>query len=201
MSEIGFGCAIVGDDLLQAQTPPTRVRSIIFEDNAVLLENFNKGQYARIDMGDRVLLVTGVLIKTSNELSGKLKKGSLTRSTETLASTDELVLDLYPPNDVYGYRLRTSGFDFSCLGNKMRPLAGANMKTLIDELRSRFADQVFVDSFTDAMPQLRSVWPVRQTRQSSSVSRGTLGGVYKESVSETDNTLQFTKFSRLQRHF
>ena len=201
LSEIGFGCAIVGDDLLQARTPPTRVRSVIFEENAVLLENFNNGEYSRIDADVRVLLVTGVLLKTSNEVAGKLKKGNLKRPTETLSATDELVLDLYPPNDVYGYRLRTSGFDFSCLKEKMQPLAGANIKALIDELRSRMFNQVFIDSFNLALPQLRSIWPVRETKRSGSVSRGTLGGVHKESVFETDNTEQFTKFSRLQRHF
>lgn len=201
LSQFGFDCAIVGDDLLQARTLPTRVRSVVFEDDAVLLQDFNNGKFSSVNQDEQVLIVTGALVKTSTEIEGKVKKGTVTAATETMSSTDETVIDIYPKNDVYGFRIRTSGFDFSCLGDQKQPLAAVNMAALIDRLSEQFADAVFIDSFQTATPFLNSVWPVDETRRSGSVSRSAFGGVRKESTTVIDNTIQFTKFSRLQRHF
>ena len=74
LSEAGFDCAIVGDDLLQAKVPPTRVRSMQFETDSILLEDFNTSNVTRLNMDERVLLVTGSLIKTSTEVTGKVSK-------------------------------------------------------------------------------------------------------------------------------
>ncbi len=201
LSEIGFDCAIVGDDLLQAKTPPTRVRSMIFENDSVLFEDFNNCKFSRVSRNERVLIVTGTLIKTSTETAGKFKKGVIKADSETLSSTDETVIDIYPPSDVYGFRIRTSGFDFSCLGDRMRPIAAANITTLISEMRDQFADGVFIDSFQVVEPLLDTIWPTEESTQSGGVSRSAFSGVRKASTTVIDNTTQFTKFSRLQRHF
>jgi hypothetical protein len=200
LAEIGFGCAVVGDDLLQARTPPTRLRSILFESDGVFLEDFNSGKFVRADREEQMLIVAGSLVRTSTETSGKIKKRVLSDAKETTSSKDEMVIDLYPKSDVYGFRVRAAGFDFSCLGDRMGPLAAANMMELIEKIRSEFQNTVFIDS-TAVTDQLDSIWPPTETRQSGGVSRSIFGGIRKESTMMADNTLQFTKFSRLQRHF
>jgi len=200
LSQKGFDCAIAGDDLLQAATPPTRVRSIIFERDEVLLQDFNTERFPPVAINDPVLIVTGSLIKTSSEVKGKITKRVMKNAEESLAVSDETVIDLYPPNDFYGFRIRASGFDFSCLGERKQQIASANMAVLIDELRARFANAVFVDAFKTAGPLIGEIWPPDEIRQSSSVTRSTLGGVHKQKLTVLDNSVQFTKFSRLQRH-
>jgi hypothetical protein len=201
LSEVGFDCAIVGDDLLQAKVAPTRVRTIQFESDSILLEDFNTSNVTPVKYDEHVLLVIGSLVKTSTEVTGKVSKRAVKTMEETLAISDEAIVDIYPVSDVYGFRIRSSGFDFSCLGERMQPFATANMAALISDLRSRFTSGVFIDSFPAASPLLISVWPVDEIKQASSVSRGPFGGVRKQNLTVLDNTSQFTKFSRLQRHF
>jgi hypothetical protein len=200
LSQNKFDCAIAGDDLLQANTPPTRVRSIVLDRDEVLLQDFNTDKFSPVNVNDQVLIVIGSLLKTSTELKGKISKRVLKNAEESTAISDEAVVDIYPPNDFYGFRIRASGFDFSCLGERKQPIATANMATLIDELRSRFASGVFVESFAAAAPLIGDIWPLSESRVSSSVTRSTLGGIHKQKVTALDNNVQFTKFSRLQRH-
>jgi hypothetical protein len=201
LSNIGFDCAIVGDDLLQAKVPPTRVRQIYFEDSRSLLKDFNTGKETAVQKDQRVLIVVGTIVKTSFEENSKLSKRTMKTMDESQTVSEELFADIYPPSEVYGFRIRSSGFDFSCLGEQMSPIAAENMVKLIDQLRNWFTAAKFVDAFRIVSPLLNSIWPPDEIRQSSQISRGPLGGVRKQSVRVLDNTIQFTKFSRLQRHF
>ena len=201
LSEKRFDCAVVGDDLLQAKVPPSRVRSIRFENEAALLEDFNTGQINEIKNNEKTLFVVGTIVRVSTEISGKVSKKAMKNVEETHGFTDETVIDIYPPADVYGFRVRSSGFDFSCLGEKMQRFAGANMAELINEFHSRFRSASFIESFSMIAPLISTIWPVDEVNQGSSVTRGPLGGVHKQTVTLLDNTTQFTKFSRLQRHF
>jgi len=201
LSECRFDCAIVGDDLLLPRIPPTRIRSAQFSDDGIILEDFNTGEFGRLDLSDSVLIVVGALVKTSTEVSGKLGRKAIKKADESLAFADESVIDLYPRSDVYGFRIRSAGFDFSCLGDRMRPLATENVNELVSVLRSRIPSVVFVDAFRVAVPLISSVWPIDEIKQSSQISRSTFGGVRKKTLTILDNTSQFSKFSRLQRHF
>jgi hypothetical protein len=201
LSNVGFDCAIVGDDLLQARVLPTRVRSMVSNGDEFFFEDFNTSKMIAVKRDDRVLLVPGTLLQTSTEMSGKITKKTLKTTDESLASFDEAVIDIYPPNDVYGMRIRSSGFDFSCLGDQKQPIAGANMAALMDMFLAQFSSAIFIDQFKVCAPLIDTVWPVSSTKHSSSVTRGPLGGIRKHSVTVVDNTIQFTKFSRLQRYF
>jgi hypothetical protein len=200
LAEIGFDCAVIGDDLLQAKVLPTRIRSIMFDSDAALFVDFNTSSVTPVRFDETTLFVFGSLIKTSTELSGKLSKRALKATDESHAFSDEAVIDIYPPSDVYGFRIRSSGFDFSCLGARMSRFAGTNITELTSEFRARFASGVFIDAFQSAAPLVTKSWPPDEIKQSNS-TRGPLGGVQRQTVTVSDNTDQFTKFSRLQRHF
>jgi hypothetical protein len=201
LSDIGFQCAVVGDDLLQADVPPTRVRRIRFDESCVRLEAFNTGAVTEVQFAENVLIVAGALVKTSTTVAGKMKKGAVIGGDETLSYADEQVIDIYPEADVYGFRIRPAGFDFSCLGPNMHRLASTNMAELVAKLRSCLTSVKFIDNFRSASPLLNDIWPLELKRQSSEIKRGTFGGVRKQTLTVFDNSHQFTKFSRMQRHF
>ena len=201
LSGQGFDCAIVGDDLLTPRIAPTRIRGLIFTGYAVVFEDFNTLKETSIDVTERVLVVTGTLARTSFEELGKVNRRVYKITDQSTAISHEKVVDIYPQADVYGFRIRASGFDFSCLGERMDPLAAKNVTEVASELRSRFSNAVFVETYDSVSRYLNDIWPVNEVKESSNVSRGPLGGVRMQRRMVADNTLQFTKFSRLQRHF
>jgi len=201
LSEIGFDCAVVGDDLLQAETPPTRLRSVHFTGQAIVFSEFNTSKQFAIGIDDRVLIVNGSITKASTEERGKIKKRAFTTSSEVQSISVETVIDLYPASDVFGFRIRSAGFDFSGLGDHMKPFASANVIELVNQMRAQLKSAVFIDRFHSAKSLLDDIWVPDEVRQASEVSRGTLGGVQKRSITVLDNSKQFTKYSRLQRHF
>jgi hypothetical protein len=122
-----------------------------------------------------------------------------TESSES--SSDEVVLDIYPPSDVFGFRVRASGFDFSCLGETMGRFARENMQALATKLNEFFSGSVRIETYQKAYTLLDPVWPVDHRNESSKVSQSPFSGIRLEKVTISDNTKQFTRFSRLQRHF
>ena len=146
------------------------------------------------------LFVTGSIVKERVEAAGKRTRKSTKTTDRSETFADEPVLDIYPASDVFGFRIR-AGFDFSCLGTQMSRLAIENFGLLTDEFRLRLHSTKLIDVYSAASPLLRSSWPNDERNESSKVSRGTFGGVQTRSVIVSDNTVQFTKFSRLQRHF
>jgi hypothetical protein len=75
------------------------------------------------------------------------------------------------------------------------------MAELVAKLRSCLTSVKFIDNFRSASPLLNDIWPLEVKRQSSEIKRGTFGGVRKQTLTVFDNSHQFTKFSRMQRHF
>jgi hypothetical protein len=201
LTEIGLECAIAGDDLLTPQIPPTRIRSIEFFDEGIILEDFNTANKIAVGTGERVLFVAGSIFRIRSETTGKRSKKTVKVIEASESSSDETVLDIYPPSDVIGFRIRSGGFNFSCLGEQMRKIATENVRVLIDKLSEVFPNCVWINEYRAAYPFLDSVWPIEHKNESSEVTRGAFGGVRIERVNISDNTAQFTRFSRLQRHF
>jgi len=200
LTDAGLKCAIMGDDLLTPQAVATRVRSVEFYDDGVILEDFNTADKIAIGSGERVLLVVGSIFKIQSESTGKRSKKTVKIKDASETLSDETVVDLYPPSDVLGFRIRSNGFDFSCLGERMRRIASENMIGLIDRLGEAFPNHILIDGYKAAHSILDTIWPVESQNKSSEVRRGTFGGVEIEKVRLYDNTKQFTRYSRLQRH-
>jgi hypothetical protein len=200
LTEIGFPCAITGDDLLTPRTPPSRLRGIEFGETVATLLDFNTSSRFEFAGTDQLLLVTGVIRKTRSETTAKRSKRSM-KVTDTAESlNDETVLDIYPPSDVFGFRVRPSGFDFSCLGDRMQRTGAENMQILTEEILNRFLAAKLIDTYRSLQLVLDDIWPVGESDRSSSVSRASFGSVRVHRVSITDNATQFNRFSRLQRH-
>lgn len=200
LTEIGFPCAITGDDLLIPRTPPSRVRGIEFTDTGAVFLDFNTSSRFEFPGTDQMLLVSGVISKTKSETTAKRSKRSMKVTDAVESVNDEPVIDIYPPSDVFGFRVRPSGFDFSCLGDRMQRTGVENIHILTETLLTRFSNAKFVDTYRPLRSALDEIWPVAEGDRSSSVSRASFGGVRVHRVSIADNTEQFNRFSRLQRH-
>jgi hypothetical protein len=201
LTEIGLECAIAGDDLLTPQIQPTRIRSVEFYDEGIILEDFNTANKIAVGAGERVLFVVGSIFKIRSETTGKRSKKTMKIIETSESSSDELILDIYPPSDVLGFRIRSGGFDFSSLSEQMRRIASENLQLLIDKFVEVFPKQILINEYPAAHSLLDAVWPVEHKSESSDVTRGAFGGVRIERTHVSENTAQFTRFSRLQRHF
>jgi hypothetical protein len=115
-------------------------------------------------------------------------------------SADEAVLDIYRAQGMSSWRIRAGNFDFSCLGARKSLLAAQNFSTLVETLRERAQAAVFDDTYNGVRHQLAAAWPVEQQTESRGWHRKRPGQVSTESVTRSDNELQFTRYSRLRRY-
>ena len=200
LTEVGFPCAIVGDDLLIPRTPPSRLRGIEFTEARAELLDFNTQSRFRFYRTDELLLVSGVICRARSETTAKRSKRSMKVTDAAKSLNDEPVLDIYPPSDVFGFRVRVAGFDFSCLGDQMQRTGVENIQILMKTLPGHFPGAKIVNTYGSLRSELDQIWPVAENDRSSTVSRASFGGVRVHRVSIADNTEQFNRFSRLQRH-
>ncbi len=79
-------------------------------------------------------------------------------------------------------------------------LAAQNFSTLIETLRGRAPDALYDDSYNRVRHQLAAAWPLEQQTESRGWNRKRPGQVSTESVTRSDNEMQFTRYARLRRY-
>jgi len=196
----GLACAIIADEMLAADTPPRRVRRVDFSDDAIRLALFNTGEIVEANREEVGLFVTGAIIETKTETSEKRKRGKSEVLDQAEVSSDETVLDIYLRDDAMGYRITAAGFDFSGLGAKKTLLAVNNMKTLADEL-FRLAPEAKQANYFECDAVLNKVWELDERTATDGLQRVGLGKTAIKRTGRASNLRQFTKFSRMHRHF
>jgi hypothetical protein len=201
LNEFGLESLILSDEDLKIETVTRRLRGIEFHEDKLILILFNSDEIAEIRREDLQLIVTGALFERRIEATERRRKKSdrrTTNSTET--SADELLIDLYPTNDAVGYRIVSSGFDFSCLETEKGILARENMRKLAGKLRDFAPQAAFVGDYLEIRDVLGKVWEVVEKRESRGLQRKSFGRLDFENVTTISNLTQFTRYSRLQKH-
>jgi hypothetical protein len=116
---------------------------------------------------------------------------------ETQTSSAEQVIDVYSRHDPIGWRVRSNGFDFSCLEAKSL-LVIDNM----DRLKAKIAgisDSIkVVDDFAASESLLQCFWPTEYRKDVFGFQRSGFARKDLSSVATVNNALQLTKYSRLQ---
>ena len=197
----GAAARIVSDESLDAGHPPKRLRGIRFIGDGMLqLISFSDGRPIDLRAEDVALIVCGTIRKSELATSSKRKKGAFKAVEETATSSDTSVIDIFANGDAGGFRILSTGFDFSGLGGEMTQLASKNIKILTEKLRTACPAARFDDRYDEISWLLDAAWPVEASRQSGGVQRGPIGGVEAKSVETSDNTKQFTRYSRLCFH-
>ncbi len=198
---MGLKCSVVSDFDLNAQTFPRRLNSVKILDDMIRLSEFNSGRTHDIEAKELALVVIGVVSKSRiDSLEKRRRKSSALSINESSTSSDEAVVDLYKNDEPIGFRIQSTGFDFSCLGAEMGLLASKNLTTLIAKLKDFAPDARVIDTYPSVRFALGSVWEVESRRDSLGMTRVGVGKSGFGSVTSADNIQQFTKFSRLQWH-
>jgi hypothetical protein len=201
LAGLGVQTVIVGDQALSEEKPPTRLAGVYFLDTQIALITFNSREEYVIPIADIILMVEGVVSVSRVDQVEKRKLGGKSQSLGEVSTIyDEPILDVYSRNDTEGFRIQTSGFDFSCLGDEKGLLAGENLKKLTAKLAMVSTNAKLVSDYRSLRPVLGNVWEIEMRRDPKGLQHTGFGKREFGSVTSTSNLGQFTKFSRLQRH-
>ncbi len=196
---LGIITLVIPDENLSIEKPPRRLRCIEFIGKTAVFTLFNSNDSVKIESENLSLLVLGMIFKRQIESieERKKKKNKLKESSET--DKDETLIDIYTTQDHIGYRITTSGFDFSsALGNQKEKLAHKNIPKLIEKF-CEFAPHIkFIDDYFELRHLLGKVWHVEEQKNSFGLRRKSFGGYELMSKTFVSNLDQFTKYSRLQ---
>ena len=192
--------AIVSDGALQADRAPTRLRGMEFRDGSIVVTAFNTGNRKEIGHEELVLIVTGAVIESKREAVEKRKKKETELLQETETISDEKLIDIYVEGDDVGFRIPTKGFDFSCLGAEKGLLAGTNLDRLLERLATFSATAKMIEEYRTYMNILGRVWEIDRQKDFQGLKKTGIGQSGFANVARTNNLMQFTKYSRLQRH-
>ena len=201
LGEFGLASRIVGDEILDSEKPPRRIRGLEFRENSLLMILVNTNETSEIAFSDLKLIVVGAAFdKTIEEVEKVKKKDEGKKLGATEISSDEILVDIYGKDDSFGWRIGSKGFDFSCLGTDKGLFAKDNMPKIIDRLKSLSAEIEFDEDYLKFREELGKVWSVSQTTDSGGFQRSGLLGFKRSSVTKVTNVNQFTRYSRLRRH-
>jgi hypothetical protein len=195
----GLECRTVSDVDLDHEKPTARLRWLEFGDGSIILQPFNSVAEVKVSAANLDLIVTGEIFASRIETSEKRKKRKTTTTNESQTSSDEKVIDLYSKDNSVGWRIRSHGFDFSCLGGEKSLLVGENMAKLAAKLKADLPHARFVEDYRQIRELLDHVWAIQFTKDSLGIRRSVFRGNTFGTVVSSDNQIQFTKYSRLQR--
>jgi len=198
LENAGAKIKLVSDDELSVPLTPVRLRSIAIDAATLQVITFNSNETVEFPAGKLKLVVTGSVVETRSETHLKKKKGKYLGINDSIVTADTGVADIYFDGDLRGFRIFTSGFDFSVLGEDKSLLAADNLRTLVEKLCAVNEDAVLVGDYQGKRTLLDLIWPCTVRSESKGVQRSGFGlSVSKGASSSNEN--QFTKYSRLLR--
>jgi hypothetical protein len=200
---LGLNVEIVSDEELAVESdPPRRVRKIEFDEDGVTGLSVAGGESRRAAWGGIVLIVVGRIFKKRIEVEERLKRGAGSEVIESRELVeDEAVVDLHFADTPACWRVLAESFDYSCLGARKSLLAAENFARLVKEFRARAPLAAFDDSYRSVRHLLQFAWSPTEQTEAGGVRRAGPGRVSSEAVTRVSNEAQFTRYSRLLRHF
>ena len=178
-----------------------KVRALEIDEAGIYAYQSPEAPFVELSWPDFTLLVVGRLIVKRVELKerkGARAENSILDSSEFV--TDETVADFYTLKQMMPFRIAANSFDFSCLGPKKGLLAGENISRLLQLFREHAPNVEYDDSFNSVRKILEPVWPAEQQNESGGWRRERPGKYSMGSVTELNNEMQFSRYSRLRRH-
>ena len=199
LQDVRFNSSLIPDSELNPVRPPVRIARMTLGDDGLTLTDLNTQREYRHPWSDVVLLVRGIFSAGKIDSMEKRRLRKRTVLSETTTSSDEQVFDLYTADDTTGYRVQLAGFDYSCLGDEMGPLANENISRLIAALERRATNLRVVDDYTRIRHLLTGIWDIESRKDAKGLQQVGFGKREFGVVHSTNNVEQFTRFSRLQR--
>lgn len=197
----GIRSVVVSDEMLMPDDAPTRLRAAEFKGESIGLTTFNTRQTVNIARENVVLVVKGSVVQTEVDQLEKKRRGKESKLLEAVeASSDMPILDLYSRDRPLGFRIATSGFDFSCLGSDKALLAVENINRLAERLRQFAPNAKFVDDYFAVRHALLDVWEIERRKDSRGMQRSGFAKFEFGNTVSSSNLKQMNRFSRLQFH-
>ena len=200
LRDLDLHCLTLSDDDLGLSNPVKRVRSMSFADQALIIHQ--TGEETVVPWTDIELVLRGWLFETRLEFKERKTRESENELLETSEfSSDELAIDFYTAGHPFTWRIKTSGFDFSCLENEKTLIANENIGTLQRLLTTKAVNAKTDDSYRRLRRLLEPVWSTQTETQSSGWRRERPGKLSVGMATIKSNETQFTLYSRLRHYF
>jgi hypothetical protein len=190
------------DELGTSETNVKRVKSMSFGEELVTLQQPGTRDQTDVRWQDVVLIVTGRLFVRRVEIHERKTRraeNEIVQSSEF--SSDEAVIDFYTATHSQTWRINANGFDFSGLGSRKTLIANENISRLQQATAANAPHALVDDSYKRLRHLLDLVWSPQQETQSSGWRRERPGKLSVGLATINSNEIQFTRYSRLQRHF
>jgi hypothetical protein len=198
-SRVNISTAIVSDEEFHSTLPSRRISKIVIAGADLVLTDFNRNENIGRRIEDLSAVVLGLLRSfrtTTFEKRGIGKRSTVT--DETSDGRDALILDLHFRSGAVPFTVHSTGFDFSMLGAERSMIVSENFDRLFFRLCELAPRALVVKDHDRLRNHLRGPWP--ETVRTDGLGRVQTGFAQRRygRSSSLDNTLQFTKFSRLQ---
>ncbi|MGQ0543536.1 MAG: zinc finger Ran-binding domain-containing protein [Blastocatellia bacterium] len=200
LSATGIEAKVVSDEALSPASSPVRLRSIRFTGESLELTLFNTNKKVEARANELSLIVTGSIFESRRDSVEKRKKGKSAVLDETEIDSDEPVIDIYSGSDSDGWRISTTGFDFSCLGDEKGLVASENMRMLVVRLKEFTINARLIDDYLEFRSVLDKAWPLIERKDSLGLIRHGFGKLELSNSAHSSNLDQFNRYSRLQWH-
>lgn len=197
----GIESRIMSDLQFEIKKPPRRLRGIEFQENNLKLFLFNNLETIEIFRDDLILVVSGSIFEQVAEAvqkKGKSAESKILESSQT--ASDNPLIDIYSQSDLFGYRISTIGFDFSCLGKDKGFIAVENIKQLLNRFKDFAPKAGFIEEYQQVRSILDNIWEIEQNRVTTGLKHTGIGKFNLGHKIIQTNLEQFTKYSRMQRH-
>lgn len=192
---------VVPDDDLSISEPNRRLRSIKIAGEMASFCDFNAHSETTCRSDEISILVFGHLTESeTTEMRKNARRDSRAQGVEARCDRDEPVIDIYFSGKMTGLRLQPTGFDFSCLGVEMQPLAHENWSLLTSMLIKSLPTAKFDDTYRRLRTALDEVWPCEIRNASKGMTVTGLGKRSFAGSSVVSNARQFLRYSRMCRH-
>ena len=202
LRDLGLKCVTVSDEELGfSETSVKRVRAMSFDGERVVI--YHSGtEEVDISWSDVILILTARLIETRLEVKERMtrkKENEIIDTNEFFR--DEVVIDFHTTPHSFTWRVGTTGFDFSCLGSEKALVANENINRLQKVIIGKAVNAQFDDSYQRVRNLLELAWSTQPETQSSGWRRERPGLRSIGVATTKSNETQFTRYSRLRRHF
>ena len=204
LADLGLQTLTLSDDELGIVSGASikRVKAMNVDDQSLTMQQAGTRDTTEIRWRDVILIVTARLFVRRMEIQERKTRhaeNEILQANEF--SSDEAVIDLYASTDAVTWRVSANNFDFSCLGPKKTLVANENITRLQQLFMDHAPQATLDDSYRRLRHLLDLVWGSQQETQSSGWRRERPGRLSVGVATIVSNESQFTRYSRVLRHF
>jgi hypothetical protein len=200
LRDLGLRSLMLSDhDLGLSDNAVKRVKSMIFEDEYLVIQQSGAAEEIIVQWADIVLILPARVFETRFEMTERITRKPEKEIVDTSEFfRDETVIDFYTSANASTWRVSANGFDFSCLGDEKALVANENIGRLQRLIAVKAANAEVDDSYRRVRNVLEFAWAMPPETQSSGWRRERPGKLSVGMATTKSNETQFTRYSRLR---